>query len=186
VMKLVCGLGNPGRAYSRHRHNIGFKVIDELAKRYDVTIAKKAFGAKIGSGSMFNGPVIFAKPQTFMNLSGSAVSPLYGYYKCSLEDLIVVHDDIDLEVGRIKIAKGSGHGGHNGVRSIIEDLGASDFYRVRVGVGRPPVGTDPADYVLSPFSKEEAQRLDDMVSQAADAVEILIEKGLQLAQQRFH
>jgi PTH1 family peptidyl-tRNA hydrolase len=185
-MKLICGLGNPGRAYAKHRHNIGFKVVDELAKRHDVAVEKKAFGAKIGSGSLSKGPVIFAKPQTFMNLSGTAVSPLFGYYRCSLEDLIVVHDDIDLEVGRIKIAKGSGHGGHNGVKSIIDELGRNDFYRVRVGVGRPPEGMDPADYVLNPFTKEDAAKLEEMVAQAADAVEILIEKGLQLAQQKFH
>lgn len=185
-MRLICGLGNPGRAYAKHRHNVGFLVVDELAKRHDVAMAKKAFGAKIGTGSMSMGPVILAKPQTFMNLSGSAVSPLFGYYRCSLEDLIVVHDDIDLDVGRIKIAKGSGHGGHNGVRSIIEELGQNDFYRVRVGVGRPPEGVDPADYVLHPFSKEENETVAQMIGRAANAVEELIKNGLQVAQQKYH
>ncbi len=186
TMKLICGLGNPGRSYARHRHNIGFKVIDELAVRSNIPVTKRAFGAKIGSGSVAGEAAVLAKPQTFMNLSGTVVSPLKGYYKCSLEDLIVVHDDIDLDVGRLKITKGSGHGGHNGVRSIIEEIGSPDFYRIRVGVGRPPEGIDPADYVLHPFSKDESVELGSLVAKAADAVEDLIIKGMAFAQQKYH
>lgn len=185
-MKLVCGLGNPGRAYAKHRHNIGFHIIDELAKRHDIPVAKKAFAAKVGIGKIADEQIVLAKPQTFMNLSGNAVSPLFGYYKCSFKDLIVIHDDIDLDVGRLKLASGSGHGGHNGVRSIIEELGGNGFYRVRVGVGRPPAGIDPADYVLHPFHKEEKKKILEIVVEAADAVEELIKKGLEFAQQKYH
>jgi len=185
-MKFICGLGNPGRAYAKHRHNIGFKIIDELARRHDIDVAKKAFKAKIGFGSIADVDVLLAKPQTFMNLSGAAVSPLIGFYKCSFKDLIVVHDDIDLDVGRLKLAAGSGHGGHNGVKSIIDELGSSDFYRVRIGVGRPPVNIDPADYVLHPFHKEEREMVEKIIGQAADAVEELIKVGLQAAQQKYH
>jgi PTH1 family peptidyl-tRNA hydrolase len=185
-VKLIVGLGNPGRAYAKHRHNIGFLIVENIGECHDITISKKAFGAKIGRGSIDDTPVLLAKPQTFMNLSGTAVSPLMGYYRCSLEDVIVIHDDIDLPLGRIKIAVGSGHGGHNGVRSIIEELGSPEFYRVRVGVGRPPEGTDSADYVLQPFSKDEKDQVPDVVEEASAAVENLIEKGLQFVQQKYH
>jgi len=185
-MKLIVGLGNPGRAYAKHRHNIGFFVIDEISGRANIAVTKKAFGAKIGQGKLSSVPVLFAKPQTFMNLSGTAVSPLLGYYRCYLKDLIVIHDDIDLAVGRIKIGFGSGHGGHNGIRSIIEELGSPDFYRIRIGVGRPPEGVDSADYVLHPFPKEERKQVEDVIRRAATAVEYLIEKGLQFAQQKYH
>lgn len=185
-MKLIVGLGNPGRRYAKHRHNIGFWVIDQIAKQYDISVKTRAFGAKIGKGVFNNEPVILAKPQKFMNLSGIVVAPLLGYYKCSLKDLIVIHDDIDLGVGRMKLALGSGHGGHNGVRSIIEELGSPDFYRVRIGVGRPPEDVDSADYVLHPFSKGESEDAQKVTAQAAEAVEILIKKGLTEAQQKYH
>ncbi len=185
-MKLICGLGNPGRAYAKHRHNIGFLIVDELAGRLGIEISKKAFGAKMGIGKFDGEPVILAKPQTFMNLSGNAVSPLAGFYKCSFKDLIVIHDDIDLDAGRLKLSLGSGHGGHNGVKSIIDELGGNGFYRIRVGVGRPPAGMDPADYVLHPFSKEEKEKVQEIVAEAANAVEELIKKGLESAQQKYH
>jgi len=186
IMKLIVGLGNPGRAYSKHRHNIGFAIIDELAERNNITVAKKAFEAKIGEGKVANVKVILAKPQTFMNLSGRAVAPLMGYFRCSLEDVIIVHDDIDLAVGRLKFGIGSGHGGHNGIRSIIEELDSPDFYRVRVGVGRPLVDIDPADYVLHPFHKDEKKQIEEAMVLAATAVEELITKGLQFVQQKYH
>jgi PTH1 family peptidyl-tRNA hydrolase len=185
-MKLIVGLGNPGRAYSKHRHNIGFAIVDELAGRHHIAISKKAFEAKIGEGKVVNVKAILAKPQIFMNLSGRAVAPLMGYFRCSLEDVIVIHDDIDLAVGRLKFGLGSGHGGHNGIRSIIEELGSPDFYRVRVGVGRPPVDVDPADYVLHPFRKEERRQIQEVIVQTATAVEELITEGLQFVQQKYH
>ena len=185
-MKLIVGLGNPGRAYAKHRHNIGFVVVDKISGCAGIAVTRKAFGAKIGQGTTCDMPVLLAKPQTFMNLSGTVVSPLLGYYRCSLEDLIVIHDDIDLAVGRLKVGFGSGHGGHNGIRSIMEELGSPDFYRIRIGVGRPPDGVDPADYVLHPFPKEELEQIEEVTAQAATAVEELITKGLQFVQQKYH
>lgn len=186
-MKLIVGLGNPGRSYSKHRHNVGFQVVDLLGRRYDISIEKRSFGALVGSGGIEGQEVLLAKPQTFMNLSGDAVGPLVGYHGVELEHLIVVHDDIDLDLGVLKIAKGAGDGGHNGVRSIIEALNSKDFYRVRVGIGRPAPGVDAADYVLTPF--DEGNETDDAAScieRAGKAVETLIKEGLSEAQQRYH
>ena len=173
-MRLIVGLGNPGRSYARHRHNVGFRVVDELAARYEIRVKKRAFDAVTGKGMIHDVDVMMAKPQTYMNRSGYSVGPLFGYFKCVPEDLIVVHDDIDLNLGRIKMALDAGHGGHNGVRSIIDELGFSDFYRVRVGVGRPTPPIDPADYVLQPFAEGEKEEADIVVRQAADAVEELL------------
>ena len=121
-----------------------------------------------------------------MNLSGDAVQPLLGYYKLSHEDLIVVHDDVDIELGKLKLAYEAGHGGHNGIRSIIDNLGVNDFYRVRLGVGRPPGLIDTADYVLHPFSDDELETSNNLVKDGSEAIKILIEKGLKEAQQKFH
>ncbi len=185
-MILIVGLGNPGRSYAKHRHNVGFWVVDEVACRYKIEMNTKAFGAVIGTGSIGGIPVVLAKPQKYMNLSGMVVSPIMGYFRCSLEELVVIHDDIDLEVGRLKFVKGAGHGGHNGVKSIIDEIGSNDFYRVRIGVGRPPEGIDAADYVLRKFSKKEEKPIKKAVADAAEAVSILIRNGLATVQQRYH
>ncbi len=185
-MKLIAGLGNPGRSYSRHRHNVGFMVVDELAKRHGVAVGKNSFGALIGKGALGQEAVILAKPQRYMNLSGEPLISLLGYYKLDAESLIVIHDDLDIECGRIKVVRSAGHGGHKGISSIIGSLGHKDFIRVRVGVGRPPEYMDGADYVLSPISKDQQQAMNDAIRDAADAVEMLIEKGLVATQQKFH
>lgn len=185
-MKLIAGLGNPGRSYSRHRHNVGFMVIDELAKRHDVAVGKRSFGALIGSGAVGQESVILAKPQKYMNLSGEPLAALLGYYKLDADALIVIHDDLDIECGRIKVMRSAGHGGHKGISSIIGSLGHKDFIRVRVGVGRPPEQMDGADYVLSPISQEQRDAMEGAIADAADAVEMLIEEGLVATQQKFH
>lgn len=185
-MKLIVGLGNPGRSYARHRHNVGFKVVDELAERHELAVRKRAFDAITGKGLVGGVDVMVAKPQIYMNRSGYSVGPLFGYFKCDEDDLIVIHDDIDLDLGRIKVAKGSGHGGHNGVRSIIEELGFADFIRVRVGVGRPPAYMDPADYVLQAFAKEERETADATIGRAADVVEDLLKLPFLEVQQKYH
>jgi len=149
-------------------------------------VNKRKFDAVTGKGIVNGADVMLAKPQTYMNLSGYSVGPLFGYFKCTPQDLIVVHDDIDLELGRLKLALGAGHGGHNGVRSIMDELGFSDFYRIRVGVGRPPAELDPADYVLQPFAESEKNAAEAAVSLAADAVEELLVQPLKEVQQRFH
>lgn len=185
-MKLIVGLGNPGRTYARHRHNIGFMVADLLSKRHGIALKKKLFDATVGKGEIAGVEAMLVKPQTFMNRAGYAVGPLLGYYKCALHDMIVVHDDIDLDLGRIKIVIGAGHGGHNGVRSIIEELGVSEFYRLRLGVGRPPTVMDPAAYVLEPFAKEERSTVEAFIARAADAVEDWLTMKLVDVQQKYH
>ena len=183
---MIVGLGNPGREYSRHRHNVGFMVAEELSRRHSIECRRRSFGALVGSGSIAGEAALLVLPQTFMNCSGDAVAPLLGYYKLTAQDLIVVHDELDVELGKLKLQRGAGHGGHNGIRSIIDALGTNDFLRVRVGVGRPPDKMDPASYVLHAFDSAEAEVAGKMICTAADAVEMLISDGLQRAQQRYH
>lgn len=186
-MKLIAGLGNPGRSYSQHRHNIGFHVLDELACRHGIELRKRAFNALTGSGSIAGQAVLLAKPETFMNLSGDSVIPLLGYYKLELDDLIVVHDDLDIECGRLKLAAKGGHGGHNGIRSIMDASGGEGgFLRVRIGIGRPPAGMDPASFVLSRFADAELEEVGRTIKLAADAVEAILKEGLARAQQQYH
>ena len=183
-MKIVVGLGNPGRSYSRNRHNVGFMVIDSLAVENGVDVKKRSFGALVGKGLICGENVLLVKPQTFMNLSGDAVSPLVGYYKLSHDDLIVLHDDMDIDAGRIKISKGAGNGGHNGVRSIIDSLGRNDFLRIRLGVGRPPENIDSADYVLANFNDDALAQ--DLIKTGAKAVCECLKNSLEVAQQKFN
>jgi peptidyl-tRNA hydrolase, PTH1 family len=185
-VKLIAGLGNPGRTYAKQRHNVGFQVIDLLAQRHDISVEKRSFGALVGKGVIEGEAVLLVKPQTFMNLSGESVQPILGYYRLSMEELIVVHDDLDLDVGSIKIVTGAGAGGHNGVRSIIQRLSGKDFCRVRSGIGRPPKGWDPADYVLTKFSESEKDVAKTLVEQSADVVEMLIKEGINATQQKYH
>ena len=185
-MKLIVGLGNPGRSYAKHRHNVGFMVVDYLAKAHDVVLSKNMFQAKVGQGKLGAENLMLVKPQTYMNRSGYAVVSLLGYYKCALADLIVVHDDIDLELGRIKFSLGAGHGGHNGIRSIVEEMDSPQFIRVRLGVGRPQGNMDPADYVLHKFENEEKEQVETMIKKASSAVEDLIKNSLEFVQQKYH
>lgn len=185
-MKLIVGLGNPGRSYAMHRHNVGFRVIDLLAERTGISLAKRSFGAFVGKGVVAGEAALLAKPQTYMNLSGDAVGPLLGYYRLGREELIVAHDDLDLALGAIKISRGAGDGGHNGVHSIIGAVGGKDFTRVRMGIGRPPERIDAADYVLQRFGAEEEAAAEELVVRSADAVELLIREGLVRTQQEYH
>lgn len=185
-MKLIVGLGNPGRQYEAHRHNVGFMVVDLLASRMGLSLEKRQMGALTDKGKLGGHDVMLVKPQTFMNLSGTSVGPIANFFKIEPEDIIVVHDDIDIALGGLKIAKGAGHGGHNGVRSLIDSLGGNDFYRVRVGVGRPPANFDSADYVLMPFAKEEMVEAEKAIENGADAIVAIIEKGISRAQNLFN
>lgn len=183
---LVVGLGNPGRSYSCHRHNVGFRVLDALGNRHGIDISKRSFGALVGSGAIAGCAALLAKPQTYMNVSGDAVAPLVGYHNLKPQDLIVVHDDLDIDLGHLKISHGAGHGGHNGIRSIIESIGHKDFCRIRVGIGRPPPGKDATDYVLEPFETGEEERVATAIEEASDAVELVLAKGYAVAQQKYH
>lgn len=185
-MKLVTGLGNPGSKYAMTRHNIGFMVADLLAKRHSISIGKEKKRIETGKGIIAGIPAIIAKPITFMNLSGEAIGPLAAYLDIEPEDIIVVHDDLDLDYGRIKIKAGGGHGGHNGLKSLISHLGSKDFTRIRVGIGKPPAGSDVSAYVLNSFSTEEKKELSHVLEHAGDAVEAVISKGPSPAMNSFN
>lgn len=176
-MHLLVGLGNPGARYARTRHNVGFLVAERAAARAGVSIERKLFGALVGEGALAGQKVMFALPQQFMNVSGQAVASIVGFYKVSASEVVVAHDDMDLPFGRLRVRTGGGHGGHNGIRDLVRVLGP-DFVRVKVGVGRPPSGWDPADYVLAPWTSEEASRLDELVDQAAAAMESVVRDGV--------
>ena len=185
-MKLIVGLGNPGAKYSSTRHNIGFMVIDNLASRHGIEVGTGKGGSLIGRGRLAGEPVVLAKPQTFMNRSGEAVRPNLLYMGIGVDDLIIIHDDIDLEFGRIKVKKGGGHGGHNGLKSVISHLGDSGFTRIRVGIGRPGNDMDVSSYVLSPFAAKEREQLREIIDNATDAVEAVVLEGPVSAMNRFN
>ena len=185
-MKIITGLGNPAMKYAGTRHNIGFGVIDELADRWNIRVADSRMRGLAGSGIIAGEKVILVKPMTFMNLSGECVRPFVDYYKLEPEDLIVCYDDISLDVGMIRVRGKGSAGGHNGMKNIILHLGTEAFPRVRVGVGEKPQYMDLADYVLSRFPSEELPTVRASIRDAADAVEIMIEEGLQPAMNRYN
>jgi len=185
--RLVVGLGNPGPNYAPTRHNLGFMVADRLAARLGSTFkTHKRSGADIVSGRLAGRPVVLAKPRNYMNDSGRQVAPLAKFYSVSPTDIVVIHDDLDLDFGRIRLKLGGGEGGHNGLRSVASALGSKDFQRVRIGIGRPPGRKDPAVFVLEKFTRAEQAEVPTMCEQAADAIELLIELGLEPAQNRVH
>jgi PTH1 family peptidyl-tRNA hydrolase len=176
-MKIIAGLGNPGRKYERTRHNAGFQAVDELADNLHVDIGQTKHHAFLVRTRIDSVEAILAKPQTYMNDSGKAVSAIFRDAYAVISDLIVIHDELDLPLGSVRVKIGGGHGGHNGLRSIIEYLGSSDFVRVRVGIGRPAPGMDAADYVLSPFLAEERKAATEAAAKAAEAVRTIVVEG---------
>jgi len=185
-MWLVVGLGNPGREYAGNRHNIGFEVVAELAARAKAPPMREKFGAELAEGTLRGQRVLLCKPMEFMNASGQPVARVAKFWKIAPESTVVVHDDLDLPFGRLKLGAGGGHGGNNGVRSLLADLGTPDFLRVRFGIGRPAPGGDAANYVLADFSRAEQKDLPDLRMQAADAVEEILASGLTAAMNRFN
>lgn len=183
---LVVGLGNPGREYRNTRHNIGFLAIDALAKSMNIVLGKVQNKALVGLGNINGNKVILVKPQTYMNLSGQAVGGLLNFYKISTEHLLVIHDDIDLPFGTIRIRPGGGSAGQRGVKSIIERVGTQEFARIRLGVGRPPGQMDAAAYVLQSFSKEDEEFLVQFLSTAAEAASEFVNNGLNAAMNRYN
>ncbi len=185
---LVVGLGNPGLGYAANRHNVGEMVVAELGTRFSATFKRhraNAMVAEVRAG--IGGPkLILAGTNTYMNVSGGPVANLLKFYKILPEQLIVVHDELDIPFDAVRLKFGGGHGGHNGLRDIIAATGSADFIRVRVGIGRPPGRQDAADFVLKDFSSTERTSLPSLVSDAADAVEAIAVDGLAAAQQRFH
>jgi len=180
-MKLIVGLGNPTREYAGTRHNVGFGVIDELAEKERIAVDTKKHKALIGKGIIGGEKVILAKPQTYMNLSGESVREIMDYYHIELEDILIIFDDVSLDVGQLRIrAKGSA-GGHNGVKSIIAHAGSNEIARIKVGVGEKPARMDLADYVLGRFHGEELEQIREGIEDAAKAVKVILEEGLQPA-----
>jgi len=186
---LVVGLGNPGREYARNRHNVGFMVADLLAGRLAVRLSRhRRAAAESAEGRLgLGGPkLVLAKPLTYMNLSGGPVAALAKFYKVPVEQIVTVHDELDIDYGRLRVKQGGGEGGHNGLRSMSRSLGSKEYLRVRFGIGRPPGRQDPADYVLSDFSTTERKELDFLVDRAADLVEAVVVRGLEWAQNAYH
>jgi len=184
---LVVGLGNPGPQYAKTRHNVGFMVADLLAGRMGAAFkVHKKSGAEIVTGRLGHKPIVLAKPRTYMNESGRQVGPLAKFYSVSPADVIVIHDELDIDFGQIRLKLGGGEGGHNGLRSVANALGTKAFQRVRIGIGRPPGRKDPAAFVLENFSAAERPEVPTLCEMAADATELLIESGLEPAQNQVH
>lgn len=184
-MYIIVGLGNPGKEYEKTRHNTGFMVIDELAKYIGIEVNKKKFKAEIGEGNINGEKVILVKPQTYMNNSGECIIELVKYYKIDLENIIVVYDDIDLDVGRIRIRKSGSAGTHNGMRSIIHYLDNTAFPRIRVGIGKNQVG-DLVSHVLGKFRGEELEIMSESINKASEASRIIVSEGIDIAMNKMN
>ncbi|MBI2019691.1 aminoacyl-tRNA hydrolase [Candidatus Daviesbacteria bacterium] len=184
-MKLIVGLGNPGKEYTKTRHNLGFRVVDELGKKVEDGRWKmeKKFKSQILRSAQ-NDNLILVKPQTYMNNSGSAIKALAAYYKLPTADLIVIHDDLDLPLGKIQIRQGGAAAGHHGVESVIKAMGTDQFIRIRLGIG--PSAGESDRFVLEPFTKDEENKVRDMIGKSVEAVALLLEKGLETAQNQFN
>jgi len=183
---LIVGLGNPVLAYRHNRHNVGFMVADTLADKLEIPLKRVKFKAQIGNGKLGDIPIIIAKPLTFMNNSGEAVAPLVRYFKVPLERLLVIHDDMDLPLGTLRMRPSGGSAGHNGMLSIFDKLGTNAIPRLRVGIGRPPGRMDPADYVLQDFSRSEEELLNMVITQACEAALAFITTGLEKAMNTYN
>lgn len=186
-MRLIIGLGNPGNLYRFSRHNTGFLVLDWLSEEWQIPINRRRFNALYGKGKTGNEEMLLIQPQTYMNLSGRSVRSFFEYYRVeSPEQVVAVHDDMDLPFGTIRLKTGGGHGGHKGLISMIEYLGSQDFQRVRVGIGRPPYGGVVEQYVLSIFTTEEMTALPEIISIAGQAIDDMMVSGIQAAMNKYH
>jgi PTH1 family peptidyl-tRNA hydrolase len=185
-MKVIVGLGNPGGSYARSRHNVGFRVLDELAERHRLRFSRREFKSQVADGKIKDERVLLMKPQTYMNLSGEAVQRARRELRVEPEGFLVIYDDLDLVVGRLRVAKNGGAGGHHGVESIIEALGSKGFPRIRIGIGRPGDRSANVDYLLDSLTTEEASTLSASIDRAADAAEVALCNGISAAMNRFN
>jgi PTH1 family peptidyl-tRNA hydrolase len=192
-MKLITGLGNPGRNYALNRHNLGFQCINYIAKKYSIPVKQIQCQSKIGKGSIAGEEVILAKPRTYVNISGAAVSSLMKKYHIPAEDIVIIYDDMDLPIGKVRIRPSGNSGGHKGIKSIISSLGHKDFCRIKIGIGRPVAEegyeideNDIVDYVLNNFSIEEQGKIDTALKTAADAVECIVSDGVIAAMNKYN
>lgn len=185
-MYLIVGLGNPEEEYSNTRHNMGFNTINKLAKQYNIEINKSKFKSLYGNGIIEKEKVILLKPQTYMNLSGTAIKEVMDFYKINKEELIIIYDDIDIEPGIIKIRKKGGPGTHNGIKSVVNEIKTQDFTRVRVGIGMPSNKSDLINYVIGKISKDDIEKLEDGTTKAKDALIEIIKNGVDTAMNKFN
>ena len=188
-MKLICGLGNPGREYERHRHNIGFMAVEALLPRARAELHQEKFQARVGQGTLGGEKVVFLEPQTYMNLSGRSVAEAARFYKIAVEDVLLIHDELDLGFGRLQLKAGGGSGGHNGLKSTVSSLGEDGFIRLRLGIGKPqgPNAKERvAGYVLSNFDDGERRQLEEHIGKATDMAETWAREGLSTAMNRFN
>jgi PTH1 family peptidyl-tRNA hydrolase len=182
---LLVGLGNPGQKYARTRHNVGFDVVDRLGERWGIAVTRSSSQSLVGDGLVKNERAVLMKPQTYVNLSGGPVRAAMDFYKVPIGNVVVVHDELEVPFGKVKIKRGGGHAGHNGIRDLNQHLG-TDYPRVRVGTGRPPEGWDPADFVLSRWKDDEGQEVLRMIERACDAMESVVTEGVDTAMNRFN
>ena len=185
-MKVIVGLGNPGNEYNQTRHNVGFMLIDALAEHLKITIWKDKFSAKIAEGRIGSEKILLVKPQTFMNLSGNAVQPLLNWYKLGLEDLVVAHDDMDIEVGTMRIRRKGSSGGHRGIESILVNIGDENFARIRIGVGRPLPGWTVVNHVLAKFTGDDSVKIKEVIQSLLPAVECIVKEDVDKAMNKFN
>ena len=185
-MKWIVGLGNPGSQYSKTRHNVGFMALDELASRHGIAFNQSKCKSVIGEGVIDGVKTVLIKPMTFMNLSGEAVRAYMDYYKVILEDMIVVYDDLDTEIGKLRLRYQGSPGGHNGIKSIIQHTGTQTFNRVRMGISRPEPGFAVVDYVLSSFPKKEGDKLKSMLADSCDALEFSLKHTFEQTMAKFN
>ncbi|PTL38181.1 aminoacyl-tRNA hydrolase [Alkalicoccus saliphilus] len=185
-MKLVVGLGNPGKKYERTRHNIGFDVIDRVQQKWMIDLSEQKFKGIYGVERNGTEKIFVLKPLTYMNLSGESVGQLMKYFQISVEDLVVIYDDLDLPPGKIRLRQKGSHGGHNGIKSIIQHLGTDQFNRIRVGIGRPDPGQAVPDYVLGRFSPDDQKKMDEAAEQAAEAVDCWKEEPFLQVMNKFN
>lgn len=183
---MIVGLGNPGPGYAKTRHNLGFEVVDAISREFAIPLTMHPADARVGRGRIRDREVILVEPMAFMNLSGNPVNQLTRSFGLSCKDMLIVHDDMDLTFGRIKIKEKGGSGGHNGVQSLMDALGAGEFARLRMGIGRPEAGMSAVDHVLSSFSPEERTSLDEFISDGRDAAVTVLCNGVKDAMNRFN
>lgn len=182
----IVGLGNPGRQYEETKHNVGFHVIDKLAEKYDISVTKFKNRALVGDGTIKGRRVLLVKPQTFMNLSGESVREIVNFYKIPQERFVVIFDDTSLPCGSVRIREKGSHGGHNGIRNIIDQMGTDEFYRIKVGIGEKPNGWDLADYVLAKFNPDDLAMMEQGMEKAVTGVELMLSRGIKEAANRVN
>jgi len=185
-LKLVVGLGNPGKDYRNTRHNAGFMVADEIAQEFNIELKNKKFNLVFGRGFVDAVEILLAKPLAFMNRSGPPVQQLAHYFRIQCRDMLVIHDDIDLAFGRLKIKEKGGHGGHNGIRSLMDALGGDNFVRLRIGVGRSELGEGVTGHVLGKFTNQQSQHLTRIIARAGDAVVTVLNQGTKVGMNLFN